>query len=238
MSSELNALLMTPYSNLDAILQDSYSFRCDTSSCGVQGLQDVVISVHQIGKLIVPSGELIACDPLMGPDTRYVFKETIEPGHYPVIVSVADFRPSGHTRIACSLLRISDEIPVRWEPAFIDEPNPGHTDDRITYGVDAGTGCFMDLDAAQVLEDLTSDVDEFERFCDRIIAEMDKNSFGKYRTAGWANMRVSEDIEGNIITFSSGWGDGGYASFWGYDARGKLSSLVTDFALFPDDGAA
>jgi hypothetical protein len=228
---------MKPDSNLNALLQDGYSYK-NMPNYGRPGVQDVTISTHQIGDLIVPSGEIIACDPLIGPDTRYYFQKTIEPGHYPVIVSVAEFQPSGETRIACAMLRVSDETPVRWEPAFITEPNPNRTDDRITYGVDAGTGSFMDLDAAQILEELFSSYDEFEEFCDRILAEMDKNSIGRYRTAGWANMRVSDDIEGNIITFSSGWGDGGYASFWGYDAKDKLTSLVTDFALFPDNDAA
>jgi hypothetical protein len=229
---------MKPDSNLDALLQDGYSFKCEMpKGYRMHGVQEVTISTHRIGELIVPSGEIIACDPLIGPDTRYYFKKTIKPGIYPVIVSVADFQPSGHISIACAVLRISDEKPIRWEPAFIYEPNPNRTDDRITYGVDAGTGCFMDLDAAQILEELTSDEDAFEGCCDRILAEMEKNFFGKHRTAGWANIRVSEDIEGNIITFSSGWGDGGYASFWGHDAEDNLTSLVTDFALFSSDGA-
>jgi hypothetical protein len=102
----------------------------------------------------------------------------------------------------------------------------------------------MDLDAAEPLANLVSleimypEKDEFELFCDRVIAEMEKNSFGKYPlTAGWANMKMSDDIEANMIAFSSGWGDGGYASFWGYDALGNLTTLVTDFSLFPDGTA-
>jgi len=225
---------MKPLSNLDGIIQDGYSFKCAMpEGWGMSGVQDVTISTHQIGELVVPSGKIIACDPLIGPDTRYYFKKTIEPGHYPVIVSVADFQPHADTRIACAMLRISDGTPVRWESAFINEK-----DDRITYGVDAGTGCFVDLDAAQILEDLFSDEDEFEGLCDLILAEMKNNSLGKYRTAGWANMQINKDTEANIITFTSGWGDGGYASFWGYDERGKLTSLVTDFALFPKNSAA
>ena len=179
------------------------------------------------------------------PDTRYHLKKTVKPGRYPVIVAVADFQPIGDTRFACAMLRIDDEATVRWEVAFINEPDPNQTDNRPAYGVDAGTGCFVDWDAAEIIEDLVSleivypEKDEFEMFCDRVIAEMEKNSFGNHSlTAGWANMKVSDDTEANIIAFSSGWGDGGYASFWGYDASGNLTSLVTDFALFPNGGAA
>ena len=236
-----NTLLMKPISNLNAILQDGYSLQHDWRNYGVQ---NVTISTHRIGELILTSGRIIACDPLIAPDTRYHFKKAVKPGRYPVIVSVADFQPAGDTRFACAMLRISDEATVRWEVALINEPDANQTDDRTVYGVDAGTGCFVDLDAAEIVENLVSieilypEKDEFEMFCDRVIAEMEKNSFGTHPlTAGWADMRVSDDTEANMIAFSSGWGDGSYVSFWGYDASGDLTSLVTDFALFPDGRA-
>ncbi len=230
---------MKPFSDLDAILKDSYSLQCDWEH---QGLQNVTISTHQIGELILTSGRIIACDPLIVPDTRYHLKKIVKPGHYPVIVSVADFQPADDTRFACAMLKFSDDITVRWEIALINEPDTNQTDDRTAYGVDAGTGCFVDWDAAEIIESLVSleilypEKDEFEEFCDRVIAEIEKNSFGKHLlTAGWANMQVSEATEANIIAFSSGWGDGGYASFWGYDATDNLTRLVTDFALFSKD---
>lgn len=36
---------------------------------------------------------------------------------------------------------------------------------------------------------------------------------------------------GNIIMFHSGWGDGVYASWFGYDAQGHVAVLVTDFQV-------
>lgn len=99
--------------------------------------------------------------------------------------------------------------------------------ERYSYGVDSGTGSFMDVDAAQILGPLvweqSGERDKFEEFCDKAIVEMEKHSFGKHGTASWANMRVSDSIEANVVAFSSGWGDGGYASFWGRDASGKLN---------------
>lgn len=232
-----NALLMKPISNLNAIQQDGYTLQYDWEN---YGLQNVTFSTHRIGELILTSGRIIACDPLIVPDTRYHLKKTVKPGHYPVIVSVADFQPVGDTRVACAMLRISDEATIRWEVALINEPDAKQTDGRTAYGVDAGTGCFVDWDAAEIIENLVSleivypEKDEFEIFCDRVIAEMKKNSLGTHGlTVRWADMRVSDDTEANIIAFSSGWGDGSYASYWGYDASGNLTSLVTDFALFP-----
>jgi len=228
---------MSPDSDLNLLLTDGYSLQYDWAGVGVQ---DVTISTHQIGELVLTSGRIIPCDPLMVPDVRYHLKKSLNPGRYPVIVSVADFQPSGDNRFACALLKISDEQPVRWEDAYINEPDPNQQANRNFYGVDAGIGCFLDWDAAEILADLVSlnvrypEKDDFELFCDQVIAEMEKNSFGKYPgTAGWVNLHVSNKTEANLIAFSSGWGDGGYSSYWGYDAADNPTSLVTDFALFP-----
>jgi len=221
---------MKPLSDLNAILQDGYSLQYDLPNYGIQ---DVNISTHQIGKLVLTSGKLLAWDLLMVPDDRYFFKKNLKPGRYPVILSVADFHPVGDSRIACAMLRFSEERIVRWEVAAINNPDPEETEELISYGVDSGTGSFMDLDAAEILApEETFDEDEFWKYCDKVLAEMEKHKLGKYGRAGWAIMRASDSTEANIVTFSSGWGDGAYASFWGYDMSGGLTSLVTDFALF------
>jgi hypothetical protein len=228
-----NVANMEPFSDLTALLQDGYSFQYNLPG---HGIQDVRISTHQIGELILTSGKLLACDLLIVPDDRYFIKESLKPGRYPVIVSVADFHPTGDTLIACAMLRINEEATVKWEVAAINEPNTEQKNERYSYGVDSGTGSFMDVDAAQIISQLvweeSSERDKFEEFCDSALEEMEKHSFGRQGTASWAIMRVSDGIEANVVMFSSGWGDGGYASFWGRDASGKLTSLVTDFALF------
>jgi hypothetical protein len=227
---------MKPYSNLDAIIQDGYSFKCEMpKGYGMPGVQDITISTHQIGELILTSGRLLAWDLLIGPDVRYFFKKSLTPGRYPVIVSVADFQPAGETRIACATLRISDEQVVNWEVAYINDPGNEQGGELDNYGVDSGTGSFMDVEAAQAFCDLAwgrPGEDKFEEYCEKVIAELDKNSFGECGSANWADIRLGDAAEANIIVFSPGWGDGGYASFWGYDAAGNLACLATDFALF------
>lgn len=232
---------MTPTSDLDQILQDGYSLRYEEAGYDPQ---EASITTHHIGDLVLTTGTIVPCDPLIIPDSRYYLKKTLPPGKYPVIVSVVRFQPSGETRIAAAMLRISDEPAVRWEVAQINEPDEEATEDRLYYGVDAGTGCFLDLEAADLIANLVSleirypQKDEFELFCDRVNADMDKNAFGGRITAGWTNMKVNDDSEANMIAFASGWGDGGYSSFWGYDASGNLTSLVTDFELFANNTAA
>ena len=157
---------MTPYSNLDGILQNGYSLTYDWK---YQGVQTVSISTHEIGHLVLTSGQIMACDPLIGPDTRYAFTRILPPGRYPVILSVADFQPIGDMRVACAAIRLSERVPTRWEIATINEPDPRQSQDQIAYGVDAGTGSFLDIDAARVLERLFPDEVEFEKFCDGVL---------------------------------------------------------------------
>jgi hypothetical protein len=221
-----------PFTDLNRIFDDSHSFTYDMPNCGVQ---NVTISTHIIGELVLTSGTLLPWDLLMIPDYRYCLQRTVAPGNYPVVLSVANFNPAADTRVAAAAVKLNNAIPVRWEPALVKEPNPDDSD-RFSYGVDSGTGSFMDTDVARILARLfwekSGETSAFEQFCDRVISEMDKNSLGKHQTAGWANTIVNQDGGANVITFSSGWGDGAYASFWGFDKSGDVACLATDFALF------
>ena len=123
----------------------------------------------------------------------------------------------------------------KWTLASINDPGSEPKGEIDSYGVDSGTGSFMDVDAAQAFSDLVwgpSNNDKFEEYCERVISELEQNSLSEHGSTNWANLRLGDTIEPNIILFSSGWGDGGYASFWGSDESGKVAVLATDFALF------
>ena len=47
------------------------------------------------------------------------------------------------------------------------------------------------------------------------------------RTRGWSGSQTGA----NLIVFSSGWDDACYASYFGYDAKGKAAERITDFSL-------
>jgi hypothetical protein len=218
-----------PFTDLTQIFDEGYRFTCDVPH---SGMQNVTISTCDVGSLTLTSGALLPWDLLMIPDDRYRLKRTIAPGKYPVVLSVASFVPDGDTRIAAARLQINDAIPVRWEPAFVALADPDGSD-CFSYGVDSGTGSFMDTDVARTLASLDwEDPNAFEQFCNHVVAEMENNSVGANYTAGWANIVVNRESGANVVTFSSGWGDGGYASFWGFDDSDQVACVVTDFALF------
>ncbi len=63
-------------------------------------------------------------------------------------------------------------------------------------------------------------LEKFDReFCSRAIVELEKNTLNGWHTANWANVLVNGTTEANVIAFSSGRGDGGYSSYWGYDQK-------------------
>lgn len=173
-----------------------------------------------IGDLVVTSGVIVACDPLMMPDT-VPFADMVQPGRYPVVLSVAE-RPSGDQRVAYAMLLLSEHAAVRWENATpqgktLAALKPGHV---FGYGVDSATGCFMDVDAASGLEEAGS-LD--------LRALFDVLNKTYVPTWSWADLFTDETTRANVIAFSTGWGDGFYSSYWGYDADGQKVTLVTDF---------
>ncbi len=186
------------------------------------------LHLHPIGELVVTSGHLVACDPLAMPDTSPL-ADPVPPGRYPVILSVAEW-PSGDQRVACALLRLSEHPAVRWEMAApqgqtLSALTPGET---FGYPVDAGTGCFMDADASRALLAPVAPSAAGKDASDELLDVLDEH---EVYTWSWADLTLDNTTGANVIVFSSGWGDGFYSSYWGYDAAGQRVTLVTDFGV-------
>src|SRR5262249_8454800 len=100
-------------------------------------------SCRHAGDLVMPSGELVADDPLVFLDDR-AFTVTVPPGTYPVFLA----RPKALSDdVALALLRMREARPVRWEIAKLANEKPGHH----FYPVDSGTGCYVDRVTAQTI---------------------------------------------------------------------------------------
>ena len=130
-------------------------------------------------------------------------------------------------RVAFASICFSKPVPSIWEMDR-QEQNVSLLEDGELFGypVDAGTGCFMDASVGRALTQLMRDQDNFY---ETMIAEMDKT----YRhTWSWLDMKFGD---GNVIAFSSGYGDGFYASYAGYDSDRHVSVVVTDFEIVPSE---
>jgi hypothetical protein len=179
------------------------------------------ITLHQrkLGELVLSTGQVVACDPLVFPDTK-PFHVTLPPGRYPVIASVASFARDNDRRFAYALLQLDEQQPVRWELATLAGQNLSSLkeDQTFCYPVDTGIACFMDIDAAAELQ---RRFDADRDYADSLIGDLGED----------LNLTLNPFTGANVIMFSSGWGDGCYASYWGYDAMNNIVCLVTDFEL-------
>jgi hypothetical protein len=187
-------------------------------------LGKLTIDCREVGAVFVPSGKIVACDPFVFPETS-AFKTQVKPGHYPVILSILRSHENGDERVAFAMLRFSHGNPKRWEVAVTPEQDLTQLkeDEYFGYPVDAGVGCFMSEEAACTLVQKMAEKDDYY---EDIMAAMQQNYVP---TRDWIDWNL-EDINGlNVVVFSSGFGDGSYGSYWGYDDVGKIVCLVTDF---------
>ncbi len=185
----------------------------------------VVLRVKPAGDLKVTSGRVVACDPLVSPDVE-PFDRRVPAGAFPVLLSVAHFE-DGDRRVAGAMLRFAERPAASWEMALRSGEEMSALDEGEVFGypVDSDTGCFMDAETARLV---LSNVDE-EDFADALVGEMDKTYED---TWSWANVEVDAAAGHNVAVFSTGVGDGLYASYFGLDEAGEVVCLVTDFSLF------
>jgi hypothetical protein len=181
-----------------------------------------------IGKLVLPTGKLVACDPICGPESE-AFTPQLKPGSYPVLLCFAHSQEYGERRIAYAMLRLKNIPPVRWELATSPQEDVSSLKEGQYFGytVDSGTGCFMDEAAGDVLIE-AMEIGTFQEYiADRLIEAMSASE--------WVNFVVDESTGANVMAFSSGLGDGIYGTYFGYDACDEIVCAVTDFNLLGEE---
>ncbi|PLP56859.1 hypothetical protein CYK37_23965 [Mesorhizobium loti] len=175
-----------------------------------------------IGMLDLPTGEIIACDPLVtGPDWPALARK-VKPGRYPVAL----FEAQG--RVGLAVLRLASGKPSRWEMAVLpgQDASTLKKDEIFGYPVDAGLGSFMDKTAMALLTQAQARLGSDRNYYDDVLAA----EFAPNADRFVMHRPVAGD-PANIAMFWSGWGDGFYASYWGLDAQGEPLVLMTDFGV-------
>ena len=187
---------------------------------------DIQLIRHDIGKLKSVTGKLVACDPYVMEYGTSTFTQDIPIGEYPVKITIAKYANEDE-RINFATIRFGDSTPIRWELMVFPGQNISSLKKQefFGYGVDTGTGCFVDSKVARAISKNKS----VESIFDKLSKDMDSRY--KY-TRSWGSVDVAD---GNIIAFSSGWGDGSYPTFAGFDDDNQLTAIVTDFLCLYHD---
>lgn len=181
----------------------------------------ITLSRIEIGKLGVPSGRIVACDPFIC-DRIEAFSRRVPTGKFPVQLAVARLSQDDE-RVAFARILFADRPAERWEMALrpgqtLRDLQPGYIHG---YGVDTGTGAFMD--AATLAPYLAATADEAATM--RLVDVLNAAPVG---TRAWLLRPYGQ---ANVAMFSSGLGDGFYASYFGLDSAGRVVALVTDFGV-------
>lgn len=193
---------------------------------------DIVMERRRLGRLAMPTGSLVACDPMYGLETE-PFEVTLECGKYPVILFAAQLRDE--TLPAYAMLKVGEKEPTDWEIATVVGETPEEANESGGYPVeDEGLGSFMDAGTAKALMDYTHavmpDDDDYRRAMRRQVFRRGNDGYS------WANIHLQRDANIsyaphslNVIAFDAGFGDGLYTTYIGRDDEGDIQQIVTDF---------
>lgn len=192
-----------------------------------------------VGTVDVPSGKMIVADPLSYLSGDHVIapvlKREIPCGSYPAEVSICR-HPQIGVRMCTARLKIKDTAAVRYEPAESEEETAAFkAKDGVMHGfpVDAGMMCFIDAEAAKNYKAFIDgwhtnnpDKNHYDDYFAAFFAESYKK-FPAYQREGgdfieWTNPDSGE----RTVQIASGFGDGFYHSFWGFDESGEVCELV------------
>lgn len=196
------------------------------------------VDTLDIGEVNLPTGEILTCDPLveLGEAKTYIQKTPV--GKFPVKICVVPSEDYGD-RYACVKVEFSKNKPVVYELAVTgneEEMDEAKEDEYYGFGVDAGMGCVADKKTQDEYSKYWKKLEEEEGAdnpYDDIFEELLEESFKKspkyQRDCGdWANF-IIPDTDLNILVFASGWGDGYYPCYFGYDEKGELCGFYIHF---------
>lgn len=96
-------------------------------------------------------------------------------------------------------------------------------DEFFGYGVDAGTGCFVDASASGLFGPFDGTDDD-----------VPLDAFYGPKSGNPLVVTLTEPSgQATLVAFASGWGDGVYPTWVGRDDDGQLAAFVTDFHVVP-----
>lgn len=196
------------------------------------------VDILEIGEVSFPTGTIFACDPMIELGDAQPFMQTIPAGTYPVKICVVPSEKYGD-RYACVKVEINDRKHVSYFMAMLgneDLDDDMEEDSFLGFCVDAGMGCIADIKAQEAFklywrqrlkED--SDIDPYnDLFCNLLEKSAEENPKYQREYGDWINWNVPETYC-NLPIFASGWGDGVYPCYFGYDAEENVCGVYIHF---------
>lgn len=206
------------YINLDVLNITNGNTKIIDTEFGRMNIEKI-----EAGKLKLVTGRVIATDPILLYDDE-CYSEHVKPGIYTVNIYVGKAEKRKKQTVAAEI-KINDNEPVKWEMALLAGESAkafGH-DEFMGYEVENGLGCFMDEKVMEMLDVMSEE--ELKNYEDKV-KDIVRNS-----DCSCADIIMDEKDGINIIVFASGWNEGTFPTYCGFDKDNKLSRFVTDFMV-------
>ena len=163
--------------------------------------------VDVAGYVTIASGVITVVDLATVHPGVAVLARRVPPGTYPVEVATV-----GGTNVALRL--VLSDVPG------VEHRRAAFTDGTTSVAVDAGNVALVDGRAL-----VTADAQRIEAICQEQIGRLVDGEHATFALGG-----ASVDA----VLVSSGFGDGGYPTYWGLDSHGGLAELVVDFVVLAE----
>ena len=192
----------------------------------------------EVGKIDCPSGEIIVADPLAYlPSLQFspVLDKKFPTGSYSVQVSICKHKDFG-IRMCTAKLIINENKVVKYLKASATKDSVIQLKDNSTlegFPVDAGMICFCDKQVAieykQFIDDWYLDNPNGNHYEDYFADIFSKSyeALPNFQREGgdfieWENPNTSN----RMVMIASGFGDGFYNCYYGYDENDKLCEII------------
>lgn len=194
--------------------------------------------VLDMGEVNFPSGKIIVRDPLVWLSRREMpYLQTVPVGKYRLETLVAKIEED-HYRYVATRVKFTDQDPVAYYEALSGDEDLDSFDEGSFYGfaVDAGLATVVDVetrDAYCDFEEAWYKENPDKNIYDDFFAEIFLQSFIEnplYQRDGgdWINFNIpGTDL--SIPMIQSGFGDGVYPVYFGYDKDNQLCDLIIEY---------
>ena len=191
--------------NLDFLRKDEYSKEF------IENLftESNRISLHTIGEVDFPTGQIIIADPLCylhSEENRKILDRTIPIGKYEVELAILNSKTISK-RVVGARLKIKNDKIIRYEQT------QNKSSSFNGFGVDAGLASFCDASVAEEYTKFYSNNDYF-------IKLLQGKQFIDWEIPGTNH---------KIAMFETGFGDGYYMSLYGLNEKDEVCELVIPF---------
>ncbi len=195
----------------------------------------------EIGEVNFPTGEILVRDPLvyLKKDSEPYFIK-VPVGRFPLTILVVEVEEE-HFRYASFRVKFNDKKAVSYREALLgteklDDIEEG---DMFGFDVDAGLASIVDVktrDLYAEFEEKWYENNPDGNIYDDFFAAEFKRNYEKnpefQRTSGdWINFKIPES-DLSVPMIQSGYGDGGYPVYFGFDENDEICEVIVEFIPF------